>query len=153
LTYASTVSSSELDMNIEPLLFLCEIGDWYDRREEIQDCSRILSLGEQHRVAFICILFLRLKWLFLDKKPSSVFLIWYFNINYHWTNIKQLWVKRVKEKLTCLILISFVATFWCHLYYRFACLKMPSFKLTSDSSIEFLLYSYLDYLFSWHLVT
>jgi putative ATP-binding cassette transporter len=45
---------------------------WFDRLDEIQDWSRVLSLGEQQKMAFIRILLLRPKWLFLDEATSSL---------------------------------------------------------------------------------
>ncbi|CAF2830120.1 unnamed protein product [Rotaria sp. Silwood2] len=45
---------------------------WFDRLDEIQDWSRILSLGEQQKMAFIRILYLKPKWLFLDEATSSL---------------------------------------------------------------------------------
>ncbi len=72
LTYPSTSSSPEDDKKIERLLNLCQMNCWSDRLDEVQDWSRVLSLGEQQKMAFIRILLLRPKWLFLDEATSSL---------------------------------------------------------------------------------
>ncbi|CAF1466348.1 unnamed protein product [Adineta steineri] len=45
---------------------------WSNNLDEVQDWSRVLSLGEQQKMAFIRILYLRPKWLFLDEVTSSL---------------------------------------------------------------------------------
>ncbi|CAF3255994.1 unnamed protein product [Rotaria sp. Silwood2] len=72
LTYPSTSFSSEENKKIEYILNLCKMQCWFDRLDEIQDWSRILSLGEQQKMAFIRILYLKPKWLFLDEATSSL---------------------------------------------------------------------------------
>jgi len=72
LMYPSSSSSLEDDRKIQRLLNLCQMNSWSNRLDEIQDWSRVLSLGEQQKMAFIRILYLRPKWLFLDEVTSSL---------------------------------------------------------------------------------
>ncbi|CAF2599285.1 unnamed protein product [Rotaria sp. Silwood2] len=72
LTYPSTSFSSEDDKKIKCLLNQCQMSCWFNHLDEIQDWSRVLSLGEQQKMAFIRILYLRSKWLFLDETTSSL---------------------------------------------------------------------------------
>ena len=72
LSYPSTFSSLEDDTTIRDLLQLCQMNFWCDRRDEIHDWSRVLSLGEQQMMAFIRILIHKPKWVFLDEATSSL---------------------------------------------------------------------------------
>ncbi len=73
LAYPSILlPSTEDDNKIEYLLNLYQMNCWSDRLDEIQDWSRVLSLGEQQKMAFIRILYHRPKWLFLDEATSSL---------------------------------------------------------------------------------
>lgn len=45
---------------------------WFDRLDEIEDWSRVFSLGEQQKLGFVRILYHRPKWLFLDEATSSL---------------------------------------------------------------------------------
>jgi len=71
-TYPSTSSSDDSDDNIQRLLNLCQMNSWSDNLDDIQDWSRVLSLGEQQKMAFIRILYLRPKWVFLDEATASL---------------------------------------------------------------------------------
>ena len=72
LTYPSILSSPEDERKIEYLLNLCQMNCWSHRLHEIQDWPRVLSLGEQQKMALIRILYLRPKWVFLDEATSSM---------------------------------------------------------------------------------
>lgn len=73
LTYPTTVSpSSEKNLKIQRLLNLCKMDCWFDRLDEIEDWSRVFSLGEQQKLGFVRILYHRPKWLFLDEATSSL---------------------------------------------------------------------------------
>ncbi|CAF1433168.1 unnamed protein product [Adineta steineri] len=73
LTYPSiSFSSIEEDKKIRNILNLCQMKYWSNNLDEVQDWSRVLSLGEQQKMAFIRILYLRPKWLFLDEVTSSL---------------------------------------------------------------------------------
>ena len=43
-----------------------------DRLDDIDDWSRILSLGEQQRIAFARVLLVKPRWVFLDEATSAL---------------------------------------------------------------------------------
>lgn len=72
MTYPSISSSADDDKKLHHLLDLCQLNSWSNRLDEIQDWSRVLSLGEQQKMAFIRILYLQPKWIFLDEATASL---------------------------------------------------------------------------------
>ncbi|CAF3798201.1 unnamed protein product, partial [Rotaria sp. Silwood1] len=73
LTYPSKCLSSKNDHNINRLLHKCHLESLccYNL-DDIQDWSRILSLGEQQKMSFVRIFLHRPKWIFLDEATSSL---------------------------------------------------------------------------------
>lgn len=54
------------------LLHLCKLDKLANQLENTNDWSRILSLGEQQRLAFVRILLKKPTWIFLDEATSAL---------------------------------------------------------------------------------
>ncbi len=65
---AASVSEGE----IREILQLCQLDKFASRLDEIADWSRILSLGEQQRLAFARILLVKPQWIFMDEASSAL---------------------------------------------------------------------------------
>lgn len=66
------VEDKTRDEEIKQILNACHLEKFTHRLEDIDDWSRILSLGEQQRLAFARILVYRPKYIFLDEATSAV---------------------------------------------------------------------------------
>ena len=51
---------------------LTELSGFTDRLDMVDDWSRILSLGEQQRIAFLRVLIAKPRWAFLDEATSAL---------------------------------------------------------------------------------
>ncbi len=60
------------DADVEKVMRLCHLGSLCGRLHEEADWSRILSLGEQQRMAFARVLLLKPQWIFLDEATSAL---------------------------------------------------------------------------------
>jgi len=60
------------DHEIQNVLQLCQLGQLINRLDVVEDWSRILSLGEQQRIAFARVLLIRPDWTFLDEASSAL---------------------------------------------------------------------------------
>lgn len=69
--YPSTVPSVD-SIDLAHLLTLCGLKQFISQLETENDWSRILSLGEQQRLAFIRVLLQKPQWVFLDEATSSL---------------------------------------------------------------------------------
>lgn len=65
---AASVSEGE----IREILQLCQLEKFDSRLDEVADWSRILSLGEQQRLAFARILLVKPQWIFMDEASSAL---------------------------------------------------------------------------------
>lgn len=65
-------SEEENIKNIETLLDKVELSHLKNSLDKIDDWSRILSLGEQQRLAFLRAIIVKPKWLFLDEATSAL---------------------------------------------------------------------------------
>lgn len=65
---AASVSEGE----IREILQLCQLDKFDSRLDEMADWSRILSLGEQQRLAFARILLVKPQWIFMDEASSAL---------------------------------------------------------------------------------
>lgn len=70
LYYPLTASGGEEDLR--QVLEWVGLGDLVPRLDEIDDWSRILSLGEQQRLAFARVLLVKPDWVFLDEATSAL---------------------------------------------------------------------------------
>ena len=70
LYYPLTVSSNKNDL--ERVLKLVGLEKFIAKLDAIDDWSRILSLGEQQRLAFARILLVKPAWVFLDEATSAL---------------------------------------------------------------------------------
>ena len=70
LSYPRTAASS--DEEIARILKLVGMDHFAARLDDVDDWSRILSLGEQQRLAFARILLIRPDWIFLDEATSAL---------------------------------------------------------------------------------
>lgn len=70
LYYPLSASGSEEDLR--KVLGLVGLKDLAARLDEIDDWSRILSLGEQQRLAFARVLLVKPDWVFLDEATSAL---------------------------------------------------------------------------------
>lgn len=61
-----------LDEKIKKILMICQLGKLTDKLDKIDDWSRILSLGEQQRLAFARILLYKPRYVFLDEATSAL---------------------------------------------------------------------------------
>ena len=60
------------DEKIKEILRLTDLEKFIDRLDETDDWSRILSLGEQQRIAFARVLLFKPHWIFLDESTSAL---------------------------------------------------------------------------------
>jgi len=73
IAYPFKCSSSTNDDNINRLLHLCQLQSLCSYHlDEIQDWSRVLSLGEQQKLSFVRVFLHKPKWIFLDEATSSL---------------------------------------------------------------------------------
>ena len=70
LSYPRTAAAS--DEEISRILDLVGLAHFAARLDDVDDWSRILSLGEQQRLAFARILIIRPSWIFLDEATSAL---------------------------------------------------------------------------------
>ena len=70
LSYPRTAAAS--DEEITRILKLVGMDHFAARLDDVDDWSRILSLGEQQRLAFARILLIRPDWIFLDEATSAL---------------------------------------------------------------------------------
>ena len=70
LSYPRTAAAS--DAEIARILNLVGMDHFAARLDDVDDWSRILSLGEQQRLAFARILLIRPDWIFLDEATSAL---------------------------------------------------------------------------------
>lgn len=66
------VEDKSLDDKLKEILMICQLGKLADKLDSVDDWSRILSLGEQQRLAFARILLYRPDYVFLDEATSAV---------------------------------------------------------------------------------
>ena len=60
------------DEEIKEILIACKLENLADKLDIVDDWSRILSLGEQQRIAFVRILLYRPEFVFLDEATSAL---------------------------------------------------------------------------------
>ncbi len=60
------------EAELHRLMELTELSAFADRLDVVDDWSRILSLGEQQRIAFLRILIAKPRWAFLDEATSAL---------------------------------------------------------------------------------
>lgn len=60
------------DEKIKEVMKECQLSEFISRLDDIDDWSRILSLGEQQRIAFARILLIKPEWVFLDEATSAL---------------------------------------------------------------------------------
>lgn len=65
-------SSLLVDEEIKDVMQKCELADFIERMHEVDDWSRILSLGEQQRVAFARVILAKPDIIFLDESTSAL---------------------------------------------------------------------------------
>ena len=65
-------SSLFVDEEIKDVMKKCELADFIERMHEVDDWSRILSLGEQQRVAFARVILAKPDIIFLDESTSAL---------------------------------------------------------------------------------
>ena len=66
------LSASGPEENLKDVLRKVGLGDFIPRLDDIDDWSRILSLGEQQRLAFARVLLVKPDWVFLDEATSAL---------------------------------------------------------------------------------
>lgn len=66
------LSASGSEANMREVLQKVGLQRFADRLDDIDDWSRILSLGEQQRLAFARILLVKPEWIFLDEATSAL---------------------------------------------------------------------------------
>ena len=73
IAYPATAEDSEsARAYLKKILASVELSNLEDRLDDVDDWSRILSLGEQQRLAFARVLLSRPDWLFLDESTSAL---------------------------------------------------------------------------------
>lgn len=60
------------DEKIKEVMKECQLSELISRLDDIDDWSRILSLGEQQRIAFARVLLIKPEWVFLDESTSAL---------------------------------------------------------------------------------
>ena len=60
------------DEKIKEIMRLVDLEKFVNRLDEVDDWSRILSLGEQQRIAFARVLLFKPQWIFLDESTSAL---------------------------------------------------------------------------------
>lgn len=60
------------DAKVKAVMESCRLGAWTDKLHEASDWSRILSLGEQQRIAFARAILLKPDWIFMDESTSAL---------------------------------------------------------------------------------
>lgn len=71
LLYPSEVRNIS-DAEIKTVLDSCNLGDLKEKLDDTEDWARILSLGEQQRIAFARVFIIKPKWVFLDEATSAL---------------------------------------------------------------------------------
>ena len=66
------LSASGPEENLKDVLRKVGLADFIPRLDDIDDWSRILSLGEQQRLAFARVLLVKPDWVFLDEATSAL---------------------------------------------------------------------------------
>ena len=66
------LSASGSDARLQDVLQLVGLEKFVDKLDEVDDWSRILSLGEQQRLAFARVLLVKPDWIFLDEATSAL---------------------------------------------------------------------------------
>ena len=66
------ISEKYSDEEIKEILIACKLENLADKLDIVDDWSRILSLGEQQRIAFVRILLYRPEFVFLDEATSAL---------------------------------------------------------------------------------
>ncbi|SFT50777.1 putative ATP-binding cassette transporter [Selenomonas sp. GACV-9] len=66
------LTAEEDSARLQQVLTLVGLAKFADRLDDVDDWSRILSLGEQQRLAFARILLVRPDWIFLDEASSAL---------------------------------------------------------------------------------
>lgn len=66
------ISEKYSDEEIKEILIACKLENLADKLDIVDDWSRILSLGEQQRIAFARILLYRPEFVFLDEATSAL---------------------------------------------------------------------------------
>ena len=66
------LSASGPEKRLQEVLRKVELAPLIDRLDDVDDWSRILSLGEQQRLAFARVLLVRPDWVFLDEATSAL---------------------------------------------------------------------------------
>ena len=70
--YYPLESETDSDEKIKEIMRLVDLEKFIDRLDVIDDWSRILSLGEQQRLAFARVLLFKPDWIFLDESTSAL---------------------------------------------------------------------------------
>ncbi|VBB08664.1 abc transporter [Lucifera butyrica] len=71
LLYPQPAGSVSED-GIKQIMAWCKLDGFINKLDQTEDWSRILSLGEQQRIAFARVLLQRPQWLFLDEATSAL---------------------------------------------------------------------------------
>lgn len=66
------VDDKSLDDKLKEILITCQLGKLADKLDKADEWSRILSLGEQQRLAFARILLYKPRYVFLDEATSAL---------------------------------------------------------------------------------
>ncbi len=72
LLYPTPLSETPQGIDFENILKKCKLSHLIKKLEEVEDWSRILSLGEQQRLSIARVLIHKPEWLFLDEATSSL---------------------------------------------------------------------------------
>lgn len=60
------------DEAVKRAMALCQLEDWVDQLNRVENWAQVLSLGEQQRVAFARVILQKPRWLFLDEATSAL---------------------------------------------------------------------------------